>query len=95
MLKNAPSSVLINRNLSDEFQLFRGLRQGDPVSTFLFIISMEGLHITMEDVVAEGMFWGITLYSSNLMISHLFYADDAQFLGDWNKQNIKNLIRVL
>lgn len=48
----------------------------------------------MEDV-AQGMFHGISLDSTNLVISHIFYADDAFFQGEWNKKNIRNLIRIL
>lgn len=29
------------------------------------------------------------------MISHLFCADDALFVGEWSKTNLKNLERIL
>ncbi|XP_023758756.1 uncharacterized protein LOC111907189 [Lactuca sativa] len=95
MFSNACSSVHLNVFPADEFQLFRGLRQGDPLSPFLFIIAMEGLHISMEDAVSEVVFRGGQLESHDLAISHLFYADGAIFLGEWNENNVRNLIRVL
>lgn len=65
--------------------MFRALRQGDPLFHFLFIIAMEGLHIAMEDMVAHGVFCGVPLNSNDIRISHLFYADDALLLGEWDE----------
>ncbi|GKA00752.1 RNA-directed DNA polymerase, eukaryota, reverse transcriptase zinc-binding domain protein [Tanacetum coccineum] len=55
---------------------------------------MESLHISFQRVVDVGMFTGIKL-SSSLNISHLFYADDAIFLGQWNDSNIDTLVHVM
>lgn len=57
---SAKSSVLLNRRPIDEFDLHKGLRQGEPMSRFLFIIAMKGLHVAIEDTVANGIFRGVT-----------------------------------
>ncbi|XP_052621507.1 uncharacterized protein LOC111882826 [Lactuca sativa] len=95
MCSNARSSVLINGSLTDEFQLFRGLRQRDLISPFLFIIAMEGLHIAIEDAAVEGVFQGAPMGSDEVLVSHLFYVNDAIFLGEWDATHIQNLIRIL
>ncbi|GJV49970.1 putative RNA-directed DNA polymerase, eukaryota, reverse transcriptase zinc-binding domain protein [Tanacetum coccineum] len=46
-LQNGRSSILVNGSPTDEFELFKGLSQGDPMSPFLFILAMEGLHALM------------------------------------------------
>nr|GEX63757.1 RNA-directed DNA polymerase, eukaryota, reverse transcriptase zinc-binding domain protein [Tanacetum cinerariifolium] len=63
---------------------------GDPLSPFLFILIMESLHLSFQWVVDAGIFKGIKL-SSSLSISHMFYADDTVFLGQWCDGNITTL----
>nr|GFA29610.1 RNA-directed DNA polymerase, eukaryota, reverse transcriptase zinc-binding domain protein [Tanacetum cinerariifolium] len=87
-------SVLVNGSPTKEFQFHKGLKQGDPLSPFLIILVMESLHVSFQRVVDAGLFNGIKLDSS-LQISHLFYADDAIFMGQWSQYNIDTIIRVL
>ncbi|GJV57689.1 RNA-directed DNA polymerase, eukaryota, reverse transcriptase zinc-binding domain protein [Tanacetum coccineum] len=68
------------KSSTKEFQFHRGLKQGDPLSPFLFLLIMKSLHISMQRVVDAGLFRGIQVGSS-LQVSHLFYADDAVFMG--------------
>lgn len=56
---------------------------------------MEGLHVVMEDVIASGIFRGVRVGDTNLLLSYLFYADDALFMGDWDERNVRNLIIIL
>ncbi|KAL7616242.1 hypothetical protein Lser_V15G03343 [Lactuca serriola] len=56
---------------------------------------MEGLNIAIKEAVAKGVFQGISIPNSDIKVSHLFYTDDALFIGDWSSQNIKNLARIL
>ncbi|GJS24794.1 RNA-directed DNA polymerase, eukaryota [Tanacetum coccineum] len=93
-LQSATGSVLVNGSPSSEFQFFRGLKQGDPISPFLFILIMESLHLSFSRVINEGLFKGIAINPS-FSISHLFYADDAVFVGEWNDSNIKTVVKVL
>ncbi|GKF15279.1 hypothetical protein Tco_0056741 [Tanacetum coccineum] len=55
---------------------------------------MESLHLSFQRVVDAGMFKGIKL-SQSLSLSHMFYADDAVFVGQWSDGNINTLIHVL
>nr|GEV66850.1 RNA-directed DNA polymerase, eukaryota [Tanacetum cinerariifolium] len=65
----------------------------DPLSPFLFIIAMEGLHVAMEDAMAAGLYNGCKINTVNLC--HLFIVDDALFIGEWSRSNIVCLTSIL
>nr|GFC70014.1 cysteine-rich receptor-like protein kinase [Tanacetum cinerariifolium] len=89
-LMSARTFILINGSPTLEFSLKRGLRQGDHLSPFLFIIVMEGLHMALNDGIASNMFHGVRI-GSNIHLLHLFYADDVIILSDWNQNDMELL----
>ncbi|GKE28536.1 RNA-directed DNA polymerase, eukaryota, partial [Tanacetum coccineum] len=86
--------VLVNGSPTLEFQFHKGLKQGDPLSPFLFILIMESLHLSFSKVTNAGLFSGIPIDIS-LTFSHLFFADDAILIGKWDSLNILTIINVL
>ncbi|GJW15089.1 RNA-directed DNA polymerase, eukaryota [Tanacetum coccineum] len=54
---------------------------------------MESLHLSISRAVNEGLFKGIRLHGS-LLLSHLFYADDALFIGEWSDANLRRIIYI-
>ncbi|GJS65193.1 putative RNA-directed DNA polymerase, eukaryota, reverse transcriptase zinc-binding domain protein [Tanacetum coccineum] len=61
-LQTSRSHVLVNGSPSAEFLISRGLRQGDPLSQFLFLIIMEGLNIALKDPVGSGFIHGTQVF---------------------------------
>ncbi|CAN1763719.1 Putative ribonuclease H protein At1g65750 [Linum perenne] len=57
----------------------RGLRQGCPLSPFLFIICAEGLSFLIRRAIRSGSLHGIRVCQRAPRISHLFFADDSFF----------------
>ena len=93
-LNLAKASILVNGSPTAEFSFYRGLKQGDPLSPFLFILIMESLHLSMVRASSNGMFRGLCL-NGFLSVSHLFYADDAMFIGEWSQDNLENVVKIL
>nr|GFA15344.1 RNA-directed DNA polymerase, eukaryota [Tanacetum cinerariifolium] len=93
-LSSGKASILVNGSPSDEFQFYRGLKQGDPLAPFLFLLIMESLHLSLSRAIEASIFTGLKI-DSTLSVSHLFYADDAVFIGEWSLANLKGIMNIL
>ncbi|GJW94864.1 RNA-directed DNA polymerase, eukaryota [Tanacetum coccineum] len=93
-LNSAKGLVLVNGSPTSEFKFHKGLKQGDPLSSFIFILVMESLHLSFKRLLEVRLFKGISINNS-LMISYLFYADDVIFVGKWDISNINTFVHVL
>ena len=74
-LKSASVSVLVNGSPSTEFSPKRGLRQGDPLTPFLFNIVAEALNGLVREVVKRKLYSGFHVGSNRVEVSILQYAD--------------------
>ncbi|XP_040952736.1 secreted RxLR effector protein 78-like [Gossypium hirsutum] len=55
----ARATVLVNGSVTNKFRVGKGLRQGDPVSPFLFILVMKVLHLMLDRAEELGLIGGI------------------------------------
>ncbi|XP_022042373.1 uncharacterized mitochondrial protein AtMg01250-like [Helianthus annuus] len=94
-ITSAQASVLVNGSPTQEFNCYRGLRQGDPLSPFLFLIIMEALTCVVKEASMIGLYKGISCAQSSPCLSHFFYADDAVFVGEWPLDNARKLNKIL
>lgn len=68
--------ILWNGEPTDQFIPSRGLRQGDPLSPYLFVLCLERLGHLIESKVAEGLWKPISVVRGGPKLSHLCFADD-------------------
>jgi hypothetical protein len=70
-------SILWNGNKMPHFKPSHGLRQGDQLSPYLFIICMEKLSVAINTGVLQGNWDPIQLSNNGPRLSHLLFADDV------------------
>ncbi len=70
-------SVMVNGDPTGYIKPSRGLRQGDPLSPYLFLICAEGLSALMRKAEQDNVIRGISICRGGTRVSHLFFADDS------------------
>ena len=77
------TSVLVNGSLIEEFPIGRDLRQGDPLSPFLFLLVAEGFNVLINAMVGAQMFKGFGVGRNGVVkLTHLQFADDTLITGE-------------
>lgn len=91
----SPSFVIgFNGSVQGYFRSTRGLRQGDPLSPYLFVMAMNCLSILLNKGASEGSF-GYHYYFKESKLTHLCFADDLLIFCDGSLQSVKSVLEIL
>lgn len=88
-------AVIINGQSHGQINPSRGLRQGDPISPYLFLICSEGLSALIHNAIAAQELCGVRASRNGLMISHLLFTDDSLVFCRAKKREAENLRKIL
>jgi len=94
-LESTTMSILVNGSLIEEFRPTRGLRQGDPMAPFLFLIVAEGLAGLVRLVLKENLLSGVRVGRTELECCMLQFADDTMFMCEDSFTNIFTIKAIL
>ena len=90
-ISTASFSIMFNGSPAGFFRSSRGLRQGDPLSPYLFVVGMEVLSCLLKRAVDGNFISGCRLGNregGEMVISHLLYADDAIVFCEANSEQL-------
>ncbi|XP_075655028.1 uncharacterized protein LOC142625223 [Castanea sativa] len=87
--------VVVNEGKSECFKPGRGLRQGDHLSSYLFILGQEVLSKLIEHELRLKNVAGIKTSISGLTISHVMYADDVVLFTKASRKDAESLVKTL
>lgn len=73
----------------------RGLRQGDPMSPYLFILCVEGLSALIRDFESRGKIRGCKVARGAPFISHMLFADDSYLYCKATTEAARNVLELL
>lgn len=80
MVISTLSFSVVNGSPTDFIKSSRGLRKGDPLSPYLFVLGMEALSLLLDKAIGGGYLSGFSFKRKNSkeeVISHLLFADDT------------------
>ena len=95
MVRSVSFSVLFNGNKLESFKPTRGIRQGDPISPYLFLLAAEGLSCLLKDNDESSHLGGIKVAPSAPPVNHLLFADDSLLFFKGSREGAEELSNLL
>ena len=94
-MATATYSVLINGVPQGYISPSRGIRQGDPLSLYLFLLCAEGLSSLIRNAIKRQQLHGILSSTNGVCISHLLFADDRFIFCQATMEKGWHLLEIL
>jgi hypothetical protein len=93
ILSSSSSAVLVNGCPGPVIKHRRGLRQGDPLSSYLFILAMDTLNRIFDIATEEGSLSPLKGRQARLRLS--LYADDAVIFTNPKREDINGIMQIM
>lgn len=94
-VRSVKFSVRVNGSLSQPFVPSRGIRQGDPISPYLFLLCSEGLTCLLKAIGPLHLSRGVRVGVHAPWVSHLLFADDCIVFSEASRRGAERLQDVL
>ena len=94
-VSTASMSILLNGSPLKPFKMEKGLRQGDPLSPYLFILVSEALVCLLKKADDMNLIKALHIGKAKVSLKHLQFADDTRIFAPRNSLCITNYFRIL
>ena len=94
-ISSVSTSLLFNGGSLEPFKPSRDIRQGDPLSLYIFILCMEHLSQLIQEKCEAKVWCPVKASRSGPSLSHLFFADDLVLFAKANADNCNAIREVL
>ena len=88
-------SILVNGEPKGLITPTRGLRQGDPLSPYLFLFCVEGLNAILNQASENGDIHGFSICRNGPKLTHLFFADDCLLFCRFTLEECEKIQQIL
>lgn len=92
---NVSYFVLINSEPTNVIMPTRGIRQGDPLSPYLFMICAKSLSFMIRRAELDGDLYGVKLCKCVPLILHLFFVDDSMIFSRATREESPKIKQIL
>ena len=88
-------TLLINGNISQSFYPKKGLRQGDPLSPYLFLMCANILSLALLKAENQKRIKGVQLGRNSISFTHLFFVNDSLLFFKFDNHSLANIQEIL
>lgn len=83
-----------NGTINGYFKGMRCLRQGDPLSPYIFVMAMKCLSLMLKKAAEEGKI-GFHTRCESTRLTHLCFADDLHIFSEGSLSSIQKVLQIL
>lgn len=89
ILRRSPCTLFWNGESTEAVYPTRGLRQGDPLSPYIFVMCMERLSRWVHERVEQGRWKLLKALRGGAVVSYLFFTDDILFFAKEGEDQVE------